>query len=91
MEGPRGGNDAACEEVAGGGPFGRRALLGLGEKDGEGRAPPQAVPRLYKMAGILRKTEETKGEGEGETDRLEGLSPGKPFLVGFGCRTVAAM
>lgn len=91
MEGPRGGKDAACEEVAGGGPFGRRALLGLGEKDGEERAPPQAVPRLYEMARTLRKTEEAKGEGEGETDRLEGLSPGKPFLVGFGCRTVAAM
>jgi len=30
------------------------------------------------------------GEGGG-TDRLEGLSPGKPFLVGFGCRTVVAM
>ena len=69
MEGPRGGKDAACEEVAGGGPFGRRALLGLGEKDGEGRAPPQAVPRLYEIARTLRKMEEAKGKGK---ERLTG-------------------
>ena len=34
---------------------------------------------------------EAKVDEGGETDWLEGVSPGKPFLVGFGCRTVAAM
>jgi hypothetical protein len=38
--------------------------------------------------------ERVSGRGEmeqGGTDRLEGLSPGKLFLVGFGCRTIVAM
>ena len=34
---------------------------------------------------------EAKVDEGGETDQLEGVSPGKPFLVGFGCQTVAAM
>ena len=34
---------------------------------------------------------EAKVDEGGETDRLEGVSLGKPFLVGFGCQTVAAM
>jgi hypothetical protein len=63
--------------------------LGLGEKDGEERAPPQADWRLHRTEETL--AEEAKGDEGGGTDRLEGVSPGKPFLVGFGCRTVAAM
>lgn len=89
VEGPRGGNDTAWAAVAGGGPlFGRRALLGLGEKDGDGRVPPQADWRLHGM--VTMSAGDAKWEG-GRTDRVEELSPGKPFLVGFGCRTVAAM
>ncbi len=72
--------------MAGGGPLGRRALFGLGEKDGEDRAPPQADWRLDIM--VLMLVEEV--EGVRGANRVEGLSPGKPFLVGFGCRTVVA-
>ena len=87
------GKDAACKKVAGGGPFGRQALLGLGEKDRDECPPPQAVPQQLEIAEILEGTEEVKGEGEGETDQFgfKGLPPGKPFLVGFSCRTVVAM
>ena len=43
----------------------------------------------YVERGLL--TERAIWVRDSETDRLEGLSPGKPFLVGFGCRTVVAM
>jgi hypothetical protein len=75
-------------DVAGGGPLGRRALFGLGENDEGGRAPPQAGWRLDKVVlTLVGEVKRVRGANRAE----EGLSPGKPFLVGFGCRTVAAM
>ena len=50
--------------MVGGGPFGRRALLGLGEKDGEERAPPQADWRLHRTEEILAG--EAKGDEGGD-------------------------
>ena len=47
--------------MAGEGPFGRRAFPGLGEKDGEERAPPQADWRLYGITEDISRRRERGG------------------------------
>jgi hypothetical protein len=72
----------------GGGTVGETGIIGTGRK---GRRRTRSAP-----GGLAAKRDGKNANGRGEGGRgkdyrVEGLSPGKPFLVGFGCRTVAAM
>jgi hypothetical protein len=76
--GLRGGGGRAVRESS---------IIGTGREGRRRTCAPGGLAAIWDDGDVNGRGE----RGGRETDRLEGVSPGKPFLVGFGCRTVAAM